>query len=76
MAASLCTQMMRRTFSALFVSFTKTPRDARGWYAMPLRGFSINGKRLADLMIEYRIGVSAIRTITLQRLDSDYFEDE
>ena len=36
----------------------------------------INGKRLADLMIEYQIGVSATRTITLKRLDSDYFEDE
>lgn len=36
----------------------------------------IDGKRLADLMIEYQIGVSAIRTITLKRLDSDYFEDE
>jgi len=36
----------------------------------------IDGTRLADLMIEYEIGVSAIRTITLKRLDSDYFEDE
>jgi restriction system protein len=36
----------------------------------------VDGKRLADLMIEYEIGVSAIRTITLKRLDSDYFEDE
>ena len=36
----------------------------------------IDGKRLAELMIEYQIGVSAIRTITLKRLDSDYFDDE
>ena len=36
----------------------------------------IDGKRLADLMIEYQIGVSAIRTITLKRLDSDYFDEE
>jgi len=36
----------------------------------------IDGKRLADLMIEYQIGVSTIRTITLKRLDTDYFEDE
>jgi restriction system protein len=36
----------------------------------------IDGKRLADLMIEYEIGVSSIRTIKLKRLDSDYFEDE
>lgn len=36
----------------------------------------IDGKRLADLMIEYEIGVSTIRTISLKRLDSDYFDEE
>lgn len=36
----------------------------------------IDGKRLADLMIEYQIGVSTVRTVTIKRLDSDYFEDE
>lgn len=36
----------------------------------------IDGKRLADLMIEYQIGVSPVRNITIKRLDTDYFEDE
>lgn len=36
----------------------------------------IDGKRLANLMVEYEIGVSTTRTISLKRLDSDYFEDE
>jgi len=35
----------------------------------------IGGQRLAELMIEHNIGVSTIRTISLKRLDSDYFED-
>jgi len=35
----------------------------------------INGPRLAHLMIEHNIGVSTIRTLSLKRLDSDYFED-
>lgn len=34
----------------------------------------INGVRLANLMIEHDIGVSTIRTISLKRLDSDYFD--
>jgi restriction system protein len=35
----------------------------------------IDGQRLADLMIEYNVGVSTVRTIALKRVDSDYFED-
>ncbi|MGV3660819.1 MAG: restriction endonuclease [Prosthecobacter sp.] len=36
----------------------------------------IDGQRLAELMIEYGIGVSTVRTIALKRVDSDYFEEE
>lgn len=37
----------------------------------------IDGKRLADLMIDHSIGVTIARTYTIKRLDSDYFvEDE
>lgn len=35
----------------------------------------IDGRRLADLMIEHNIGVTPIRTIALKRIDSDYFEE-
>jgi len=35
----------------------------------------INGYRLADLMIEHNIGVSTQRTISIKRIDSDYFEE-
>ena len=35
----------------------------------------IDGARLAELMIEHNIGISVIRTISLKRLDSDYFEE-
>lgn len=35
----------------------------------------IGGQRLAELMIEYNVGVSTIRTIALKRVDSDYFEE-
>ncbi|SKB08019.1 restriction system protein [Prosthecobacter debontii] len=35
----------------------------------------INGRRLADLMIEHGVGVSTVRTLELKRVDSDYFEE-
>lgn len=35
----------------------------------------IDGPMLADLMIEHGIGVTAYRSFTLSRLDSDYFEE-
>ena len=34
----------------------------------------IDGKQLADLMIDYDIGVNAVQTYKIKRLDSDYFD--
>jgi restriction system protein len=36
----------------------------------------IDGSQLADLMIEHGIGVAAVQTDTLKRLDSDYFDED
>jgi restriction system protein len=36
----------------------------------------IDGKRLADLMIDHEIGVSMTRTSRIPKIDSDYFEGE
>lgn len=35
----------------------------------------VDGQRLARLMVDYEIGVSA-RTVKVPRIDSDYFEEE
>jgi restriction system protein len=35
----------------------------------------IDGKRLAQLMIDFEVGVTASRTYQVKRVDSDYFED-
>ncbi|MFO1352415.1 MAG: restriction endonuclease, partial [Gammaproteobacteria bacterium] len=35
----------------------------------------IDGPRLAELMIDYEVGVSA-RTVKIPRLDTDYFDEE
>jgi len=35
----------------------------------------IDGKRLADLMIDYDVGVTTVTTYQLKRVDSDYFSN-
>ena len=35
----------------------------------------IDGTRLAELMIEFDIGVSTTRTLALKRVDTDYFTE-
>lgn len=35
----------------------------------------IDGKQLADLMIDHDIGVNVFQTYKIKRLDSDYFEE-
>jgi restriction system protein len=36
----------------------------------------IDGKRLADLMIDYDIGLNNVLTYQLKRIDSDYFSED
>lgn len=36
----------------------------------------VDGKMLAGLMIDHNVGVSAVATYEVKRLDSDYFEDD
>ena len=43
--------------------------------SIPQKVILINGARLAELMIEHNIGVTTSRTISLKRIDSDYFEE-
>jgi len=36
----------------------------------------INGKELADLMIDYNLGVSLQQSYEIKKIDNDYFEEE
>jgi restriction system protein len=36
----------------------------------------IDGRRLAELMIDFEVGVTTARTYHVKRIDSDYFEEE
>jgi restriction system protein len=42
----------------------------------PKKIILIDGKKLAQLMVEYGIGVSVYDTLYLKRIDLDYFEEE
>ena len=35
----------------------------------------IDGRRLAELMIDFEVGVTTARTYSVKRVDSDYFEE-
>jgi len=43
---------------------------------LPQRVILIDGERLCELMIEYGVGVRIARTITVKRVDEDFFADE
>ncbi len=36
----------------------------------------VDGKMLTNLMIQYNLGVSVIKTYEIKRIDIDYFDDE
>jgi restriction system protein len=35
----------------------------------------IDGKQLVELMIDHNVGVSAVRSVEMKKIDSDYFEE-
>jgi len=42
---------------------------------LPQRVILIDGKRLAELMVEYGVGVRTAQTVVLKRVDEDFFVD-
>ena len=43
---------------------------------VPKRLILVDGKELSRLMIRYSVGVRAVRTVELKKVDLDYFEEE
>ena len=62
-----------KAFSLRPAPSTTTPRD----YAAGLhqKVILIDGRRLAELMIEHGIGVAEEHAYSVKRIDSDYFEE-
>ena len=56
--------------------FTKEGRDHVKNLDKNYKVILINGKELADYMYSYGIGVAKSRTITINKVDNDYFDEE
>lgn len=65
----------QRAHKGVMMTTSDFSADARAYVAnLPTRIVLIGGQRLAEMMIDHGVGVSAESTYTIKRLDSDYFE--
>jgi len=73
-AGALSGQHARKGIFVTSSEFTKEARD----FAAKIENkiILVDGRRMAELMIEHGIGVSTISTFAVKRVDSDYFEEE
>lgn len=69
---SLDTQ--KANFGVFFTTsrFTKDAEDAAHWSSKSV--VLVDGRRLAQLMIKYRIGTQVRRTVEIVQIDEDFFE--
>jgi len=66
-----------RASKGVFITTSRFTEDAADYVTrVQPRVVLIDGRRLADLMIEYGVGVSRFRSYELKRVDEDYFVDE
>ena len=61
----------------IFITTSDFTKAAKDYDAAGFKIILIDGKRLAQLMIDHNVGVSTIKTYEIKRVDSDYFiQDE
>jgi len=66
----------KRARKGVFISTGSFSADALGYVEhIDPKVVLIDGKRLAQLMIDFEVGVSTARTYSVKRVDSDYFEE-
>ena len=67
----------QRANKGIFITTSSFTREAVEYITSILtRIILIDGKQLAELMIDYDIGVSTVSTYMVKRVDSDYFTPE
>jgi predicted helicase len=65
-----------RAKKGVLISTSTFSRDARDFVDRIERKIVlIDGQQLAQLMIDYNVGVATARTYTIKKIDSDYFMD-
>ena len=57
----------------IFITTSDFTKDAKAYDAAGFKIILIDGKRLAQLMIDHNVGVSTVKTYEIKRVDSDYF---
>jgi restriction system protein len=61
----------------VFITTSSFTRDAREYAnAVQATIILIDGKQLADLMLDHGVGVSVQETLKLFKVDEDYFVEE
>ena len=67
----------RKAGKGVFITTSTFTHDAREFVKMLNdRVILIDGRQLADFMIDYNVGVTTEATYELKRIDTAYFEDE
>lgn len=59
----------------VFITTSKFTKDAVEYRAGDTKIVLINGKMLANLMIDFDLAVSQVNSYKIKRIDNDYFED-
>ncbi len=67
----------QRARKGIFITTSGFSRDAREYVkAIDSKIVLIDGRQLAEFMIDHNVGVSTVNTYELKRVDSDYFEED
>lgn len=67
----------QRARKGIFITTSTFTQEARDFVAMiDSKIILIDGKRLAELMIEHNVGVTPVASYDVKRVDSDYFTEE
>jgi restriction system protein len=66
-----------RSRKGVLITTSNFSKDAREYVKqIERRVVMIDGRQLADLMIDHDIGVATARTFVVKKVDLGYFEDE
>jgi restriction system protein len=69
--------MGKRAKKGVFITTSDYSKEARDFAAhIESKIILVDGKTLADLMIDHGVGVSIVANYEIKRIDSDYFSEE
>ena len=67
----------KRAKKGILITTSKFSKEAHDYVnVIEKKIVLIDGERLAQLMIDYNVGVSEVASYTIKRIDTDYFEEE